>query len=79
MPKLQLTVWFFVVWSGLVAVFLWLPQPDLQTIGAVLTQVDLNGNQHPVSFISKTLSPTERNYKIYDQELLAIIQALEEW
>ena len=29
--------------------------------------------------ISKTLSPTERNYEIYDQELLAIIQALEEW
>ena len=32
-----------------------------------------------ISFISKTLSPTERNYEIYDQELLAIIQALEEW
>ena len=32
-----------------------------------------------ISFISKTLSPTERNHEIYDQELLAIIQALEEW
>ena len=27
----------------------------------------------------KTFSPTERNYEIYDRELLAIIWALEEW
>ena len=47
--------------------------------GAVLTQLDLNGDRHPVSFLSKMFSPTERNYKIYDQELLAIIQALNEW
>ena len=47
--------------------------------GAVLTQLDSNGNQHSISFISKTLSPTERNYEIYNQELLAIIWALEEW
>ena len=47
--------------------------------GAVLTQLDSNGDQHPISFISKTLSPIERNYEIYDQELLVIIQALEEW
>ena len=47
--------------------------------GAVLTQLDLNGDRHPISFISKTLSPTERNYEIYNQELLAIIRALEEW
>ena len=33
----------------------------------------------PCAFISKTFSPTERNYEIYDQELLAIIRALEEW
>ena len=47
--------------------------------GAVLTQLDSNGDRHPISFISKTLSPTERNYEIYDRELLAIIRALEEW
>ena len=47
--------------------------------GAVLTQLDSNGDRHPVSFISKTLSPAEWNYEIYDRELLAIIQALEEW
>ena len=47
--------------------------------GAVLTQLDTNGDQHPCAFISKTFSPTERNYEIYDWELLAIIWALEEW
>ena len=47
--------------------------------GAVLTQLDSNGDCHPCAFISKTFSPTERNYEIYDRELLAIIRALEEW
>ena len=52
---------------------------SIYTSGAVLTQLDANGDRHPISFISKTLSPTERNYEIYDQELLAIIRALGEW
>ena len=47
--------------------------------GAVLTQLDSNGDQYPISFISKTLSLAEKNYEIYDRELLAIIRALEEW
>ena len=47
--------------------------------GAVLTQLDINGDRHPCAFISKTFSPTKRNYEIYDRELLAIIRALEEW
>ena len=41
--------------------------------GAVLTQLDSNGDRHPCAFLSKTLSPTERNYEIYDRELLGII------
>ena len=48
-------------------------------LGAVLTQLDSNGDRHPCAFISKTFSRMERNYEIYDQELLAIIRALEEW
>ena len=47
--------------------------------GAVLTQLDSNGDCHPCAFISKMFSPTDRNYEIYDWELLAIIRALEEW
>ena len=41
--------------------------------GVVLTQLDLNGNQHPVVFMSKMFTDTERKYEIYDRELLGII------
>ena len=34
---------------------------------------------HPVAFRSQSMTATERNYEIYDRELLAIIQALEDW
>ena len=47
--------------------------------GTVLSQLDSNRDRHPVAFYSKTFSPTERNYEIYDRELLAMIRALEEW
>ena len=48
-------------------------------LGAILTQLDSNGDRHPCAYISKTFSRAERNYEIYDRELLAIIRALEEW
>jgi RNase H-like domain found in reverse transcriptase len=47
--------------------------------GTVLTQLDPNGNRHPIAFLSKTFSDTERKYEIYDWELLGIIWALKEW
>ena len=49
------------------------------TSGAVLTQMDSNGDRHPVAFMSKTFNDTEKRYKIYDQELLGIVRALKEW
>ena len=33
----------------------------------------------PVAFLSKSLNKTERNYKIYDKEMLTIIWGLESW
>jgi len=33
----------------------------------------------PVTFISKSLSDTERNYEIHDKEMLAVIRCLEVW
>jgi len=33
----------------------------------------------PVAFISKSLSDTERNYKIHDKEMLAVVRCLEVW
>jgi hypothetical protein len=41
--------------------------------GAVLTQLDLNGDRHPIAFLSKTFSETEKKYEIYNRELLGII------
>jgi len=46
--------------------------------GAVLHQI-VEGKPRPISFFSKTLSAEERNYQIYDKEMLAIMQALEHW
>jgi RNase H-like domain found in reverse transcriptase len=34
--------------------------------GMVLTQLDSNSDRHPVAFLSKTFSETERKYEIYD-------------
>jgi len=32
-----------------------------------------------VTFLSRTMLPVERNYKIYDKELLAIVEVLDKW
>jgi len=48
--------------------------------GAVLLQKDIQTILwHPVAFFSKSLDVHERNYKIYDKELLAVIWRLEEY
>jgi RNase H-like domain found in reverse transcriptase/Reverse transcriptase (RNA-dependent DNA polymerase) len=42
--------------------------------GAVLSQQSPESRKwHPVAFLSKSLSPVERNYEIHDKEMLAII------
>ena len=48
-------------------------------MGVVLSQLQANGEFHPMAFMSKGFSDTEQNYKIYDKEMLAIVRALEEW
>jgi hypothetical protein len=47
--------------------------------GAVLEQLGEDNIWHPVAFYSKSLNKHERNYKIYNKELLAIVRALEEY
>ena len=44
-------------------------------IGATISQ-DYSDGRHPIGFFSKSLLPAERNYDIYDRELLAIIYAV---
>src|SRR3984957_1513239 len=54
-------------------------------VGAVLLQEgDLNPRtkkptQHPIAYYSATFTPTERNYDIYERELLAVLKALKHW
>ena len=45
----------------------------------ILLQYKDNDLLHSVTFFSKNLIPAECNYKIYDKELLMIIQCLENW
>lgn len=48
-------------------------------LGGVLSQYDKNQHLHPVAFFSRQLTSAERNYEIYDRELLAIHESFKEW
>ena len=47
-------------------------------IGAVLEQ-ESQGQIRPISFFSRGMKDAETNYKIFDKEMLAVIEALEHW
>jgi len=44
-------------------------------IGGVLSQ-EQKEKWKPIAFLSRAMQPAERNYKIYDKKLLAIMEAL---
>ena len=46
-------------------------------IGGVLSIKCEDRRWRPVVFLLKSLNETERNYKIYDKEMLAVIRELE--
>ena len=48
-------------------------------IEGVLSTKYEDGKWRLVAFISKLLNTTERNYEIYDKEMLAVIRCLEAW
>ena len=48
------------------------------TNGGVLSQL-IDGKWHPIVYHSESLESAERNYMIYNKELLAITWALEDW
>ena len=48
-------------------------------VGAVLMQRKEDGRRHPIGYYSATLNEAERNYDIYDLELLAIVKAFRHW
>lgn len=47
-------------------------------IGAVLTQ-EVEGEEHPISYFSQKLSPSERKYSVTERECLAVIRAIEKF
>jgi hypothetical protein len=65
------------------------PDPDWQfaiatdaslvASGGILLQTDGNGKYHPCGYLSQSFNPAERNYQIYDRELLTILHALKAW
>ena len=49
-------------------------------IGTILSQLQPADNDiHPIAFHSRTMAPAERNYDIYDKELLAIVESFQHW
>jgi len=48
-------------------------------IGGVLSMECEDGLWRPVTFLSKSLNKTERNYEIHDKEMLAIVRGLKVW
>ena len=47
--------------------------------GGTLSVKGVDGKWRPVAFISKPLSPAERNYEIHNKKMLAVIRCLEDW
>jgi len=47
--------------------------------GGVLSMKCSDELWRPVTFISKSLSDTERNYEIHNKEMLAVVRCLEVW
>ena len=48
-------------------------------LGAVLSQLDGNGADHPVAYASRKLRPAEKNYSTIEQECLAIKWAIDKF
>ena len=49
------------------------------TYGATLWVCRTNGSLQPCAYMSKKMDDTQRNYPMYDKELLAIVEAFKEW
>ena len=46
-------------------------------LGAVLSQLKENGEEHPIAFANRKLLPRENNYSVIEKECLAIVWSLQ--
>ena len=51
---------------------------SVHAIGRVLSQGQ-ERKQKPIAFLSRMMQLAEKNYEIYNKELLAIVEALAKW
>ena len=49
---------------------------SIEGLGAVLSQMQQDGYQDPITFASRAISLSERNYSITELEMLAVVWAL---
>ena len=48
-------------------------------MGGILSQQQPDETWRPIAFILKSFNSAERNYEIYDKEMLAVMHAFYEW
>ena len=77
--KTLFLLWPIVHLPNPTALFALATDASKHALGTILLQTDENGDWHPCSYLSQSFSPTERNYDVYNQELLAVIRTLKTW
>ena len=50
-----------------------------EALGGAVSQYDDDGVLHPCAFHSRKFTSAERNYEIYDKEMLAIVECMDVW
>ena len=50
-----------------------------EALGGTVSQYDDDGVLHPCAFHSRKFTSAERNYEIYDKEMLAIVECMDTW
>jgi len=48
-------------------------------IGGVVSQKDENGKERPIAYFSRQLNEQEKNWSIYEQETLALVESLKKF
>ena len=49
---------------------------SIQGLGAILSQKDVDGRQHPIAYASRALASCEKNYAVTELETLAVVWGL---